>query len=165
MFKIIALSLLVFTSTPREEARIKALFLQNFMRNMEWPDNKDQKVYKIAVLGDVYVVEQVKSLTNNKLINNKAVEVVNYTSAVKMEDINILFLSKSLSDMYPEFHKIAVPNSVLVVTEEKGLAGRGAAINFVPKGNKLSFEYNKQTLENSKIKASRAITETGKAVK
>lgn len=165
MIKILAFSLLALTGTPREEARIKALFIQTFMRNMEWPTSKDEKTYKIGVIGDIYMVEQIKSLTNNRLINRKAVEVFNYTSDVKLEDLNILFISKNLSDMYPDFHKVAVPNSVLVVTEEKGLGEKGAAINFVVKGSKMSFEYNEETLNASDIKASHVITKSGEAVK
>lgn len=164
MIKIIALSLLALTGTPREEARIKALFIQTIMRNMEWPASKDEGTYKIGVIGDVYVVEQIKSLTNNKLINNKSVQVFNYTSDVKMEDLNILFISKTLSDMYPDFHKVAVPNSVLVVTEDKGLGEKGAAINFTTKGTKFNFEYNLETLNASAIKASHVITKSGKPV-
>lgn len=164
MIKIIAISLLSLFSTPREEARIKALFIQNFMRNMEWPTEKSDNKYRIAVIGDIYVVEQIRSLTNNRLINNKAVEVVNYTSNVKMEELNILFISESLSDLYPDYHKVAVPNSVLVVTEAKGLSKAGAAINFVSKGNKLRFELNTSTLAQSNIKASKAITETAQQI-
>lgn len=165
MLKVLAISLLSLFSNPREEARIKALYLHNFMRNMEWPTEKVDDKYVIAVVGDIYVVEQIKSLTNNKLINNREVVAYNYTSDIKMEDVNILFLAKSLSDLYPDFHKEAIPNSVLIVTEEKGLAQKGAAVNFINKGNKLTFELNTSTLEQSQIKASRAITETAKLIK
>ncbi|MEP5612862.1 MAG: YfiR family protein [Cyclobacteriaceae bacterium] len=160
MIKIVAISLLSLFSTPREEARIKALFIESFMRNMEWPAEKGTEKYSIAVIGDIYVVEQIKSLTNNRLINNKPVEVVNYTSKVKMEELHILFISKTLSDLYPDYHEIAIANSVLVVTEEEGLSKAGAGINFVSRGDKLEFELNATTLKDSGIRASKAITET-----
>ncbi|MEP1096307.1 MAG: YfiR family protein [Cyclobacteriaceae bacterium] len=164
MIKILAISILSLFSTPREEARIKALFIESFMRNMEWPAEKGTDKYNIAVIGDIYVVEQIMSLTNNRLINNRPVKVVNYTSDVKMEELNILFISKSLSDLYPDYHKTAIANSVLVVTEEKGLSKAGAGVNFVSQKDKLVFELNTATLEEAGIRASKAITETAEQI-
>lgn len=164
MIKILTISILSLFSTPREEARIKAMFIESFMRNMEWPAEKGADKYSIAVIGDIYVVEQIMSLTNNRLINNRPVEVVNYTSEVKTEELNILFISKSMSNLYPDYHEIAIANSVLIVTEKKGLSKAGAGVNFVSRDDKLEFELNATTLKDSGIRASKAITETARQI-
>jgi hypothetical protein len=160
MILTIVLSILSLFVSEGDDARIKALFMQNFMRNMEWPEGKSDVKYVIAVVGDVNLVQQIQELNNNRMINNRSVEAVNYTSEIALEDINILFLAKSLSDLYADFEKVAVPNSVLIVTEGKGMAEKGAAISFYQKGARLGIELNTKTLEASKIKASKTIINT-----
>jgi len=48
--------------------------------------------------------------------------------------------------------------SILVVTEEKGLALKGSDINFIVKDGKLAFELNQASVNKQKLKVSNELT-------
>lgn len=131
---------------------------------MEWPAEKGTEKYTIAVVGDTYLIDEASALAENKHINGRSIEVVNYTSDFHMASINVLFISNSLSDLLPNFQSLAKENAVLIVTESPGLAKKGAGINFFDKGGKLKFELSTSALEASGINASRSIIDIAKIV-
>lgn len=155
MVYVLLLSILSIFNNPREEAKVKALYINSFMRNMEWPSEKSDDKYVIAVIGEPLLVEQIRSLTNNQLINNKAVEVMTYRPDIKLREINILCLSKESEKELTEFKKLAVQHSVLLITEFKSALEKGAAINFITQNGKLGFELNTSTLQKAQLKASK----------
>lgn len=152
------------SGSVQEEARVKALYLYKFMQNMEWSTEKSEDEYLIAVVGDINLLSELRSVTKNKSINNKTIAVVNYSSETELKDINILFLSESLSDLFEDFHQKSMDNSVLLITESSGLGKKGAGVNFYSKDDKIRFEMNLETLEKSKINTSRQIRDIAKLV-
>lgn len=156
---------LLDTTTPKEDARVKALFMYKFMQTMEWPEGKSQEYYQISVVGDVNLLNELQGVTAGKSLNKKEIRVVNYTSDTDLKDINIIFLSQNLSDLFPDFYQLSLDNSVLLVTESSGLARKGAGVNFYQKGEKIRFEMNLATLEKSQINTSRSIRDIAKLVK
>lgn len=132
---------------------------------MEWPAEKSEDQYLVAIVGDVNLLNELASVTKNKSINNKSIAVVNYSSETELKDINILFLAESLSDLFGDFYQKSVDNSVLLVTESSGLGKKGAGVNFYGKDQKVNFELNLKTLERSQIITSRKLRDIAKLVK
>lgn len=160
---LLLLALGLFTTTD-QDAKIKAMYMYKFVQTMQWPVEKSSDNYVIAIVGDINVYDQAKTVTKGKSVNSKRIEVVNYTSEIEMSQINVLFLSNTLSDMFESFQKEAIANSVLMVTESPGFAKKGAAINFFAKGDKLRFEMNLSTLDKSGINSSRTIRDLAKLI-
>ena len=141
-----------------QEAKYKALFIYKFIRNMEWPEEKLLESYTIAILGDSKLIGELTSLADGRTVNGKNIRVIEYSSAMNMDDIHLLFISKDQSDQFESFSLRAKNNSVLLVTESPGFCTRGAPINFNYDSDRLRYEMNLTNLASAKIKASSSIT-------
>ncbi|MEP5614233.1 MAG: YfiR family protein [Cyclobacteriaceae bacterium] len=150
---IIGLSLSI--SSFGQESKYKALFIYKFMQNIEWPADKVASQYTVAVLGDSEVLDQLTTLTSGRKINGKSISVVSYSGSIS--GVNLLFLSRNNEDQFDSINKEAISNAVVLVTESKGFAKKGATINFNNEGGKLKFEMNPATLSASGLTASGSI--------
>jgi hypothetical protein len=136
-------------------AKIKASFIYNFTKYIEWPDKYKEGNFVVGVLGTTSFYNDLVTLLNTKTVGNQRFEIKNFASVDAISGIcHILFIPTESSSMLPEVLKKIKGKSTLVVTEKPGLAKKGAAINFVVENNKQKFEMNKANIEKYNLKVS-----------
>lgn len=137
-------------------AKLKAMFIYNFTRYVDWPQSYKEGNFVIGILG--------KSTLNTELTNfvsqgkkaggTQPFEIKNFTSNAGITKCHILIVSSEFAgDLGDVFNKVK-SSSTLVVTEKRGMAEQGAAINFVVHKNKQEFELNKANAEKHDLKVS-----------
>ena len=161
LFRYIALFLLLipFAVTPQSmgsdanEYNLKALFIFNFIKYMEWPQANQNGTFKIVVLGQSDIVESLKKISDEKRINNQKIEI---KASEDLDEINgqVLFIPRDMSDRLPECLSKFSGKGMLIVTEGKNLASKGSSINFVMLDNKMKFEINQVAVKNAGLKVS-----------
>ena len=136
------------------EPTIKALFLYNFTKYVEWSAEKNHDHFIIGIYGTSAVTDELKHVCANKKVNNKDIEIETINDLSQAENCNILFIPKDQDDQLKKITVAAEENGLLIVTEERGMAMKGAAVNIIEKDQKIRFELNETALKRAGLKAS-----------
>lgn len=162
MKKLLAIILVAFMSmsaTVRMQqdtnAKIKAVFLYNFTKYIEWPPSYKEGPFVIGVLGNnSALMTELNKMASAKMAGTQKFEIRNLTSFEGSTKCHILYIQPDKGGELPEVISKARGKSTLIVTEKPGLARQGSAINFVVQDNKTKFELNKANAEKYNLKVS-----------
>jgi hypothetical protein len=139
------------------EYQLKAAFLFNFGKFIEWPADsfaKDDAPMVIGVLGNDPFHGDLEKIILNKTINQHPFVVKKLETAAEASHCQIVFISasenKKLADIFRELRGA----SVLTVSDTAGFIEAGGMINFVLEENKIRFEINNTAAKQAKLKIS-----------
>jgi len=127
-----------------QEYQLKAAFLYNFAKFVEWPNHTaDPKApIVIVVFGRDPFGPALENTVWGKTINNRPL-VVRHTSRVQdVLPCHMLFLSAQEEPRAEEVLQAVEGAGVLTVSETDDFLEQGGAVRFVMDGNKVRFEIN-----------------------
>jgi len=147
-------------------AKIKAIYIYNFTKYIEWPDNYKQGNFVIGVVGtNPILLGELTKMATSKTVGNQKLEIKNITSTDDASDCHIVYILSDYSTQLTDVLGRIRGKSVLVVTDKAGLAAKGAAINFVYVDSKQKIELNKTNIEKYKLKVASALVDLSLQVK
>lgn len=135
------------------EYSIKAMFLFNFIKYVEWPATTEQAAFRIGVIGDNPIVEALQVVAAQKKTDARRIEIVRITS-ISDADCQILFFPHGENGKLEEWAKKVAGKGVLLITDDAKNSHKGAAINLLHIDNKIRFEINQSCGRNSGVKIS-----------
>jgi uncharacterized protein DUF4154 len=143
-----------FTSDPSgsegNEYQVKAMFVFNFTKYVEWPDVKSNDVFTIGVIGESEIIEPLERIATQKKVGDKRI-VIKTLSHDADEFCNIIIVSKSRLNKLDQVEKKYSGRGVLIISDE---SQRSAAINLVTRDNKIRFEINQSLAKSGGVKIS-----------
>lgn len=134
--------------------QLHSVFMYSFTRYVQWPDAKNTGDFRILVVGDSPILEELQKMAETKKVGTRAIKVEEASKITGNETSHIIFISAGKSALLPDALTKLGANGVLVVTEKEGLGSKGSAINFLMKDGKLAFELNQNALSKQGLKAS-----------
>jgi len=150
-----------------KEGEIKAAFVYNFAKFVEWPSGafKDvQSPFTICVLGKHPFGNALDSL-GQKSVGNRKIDVRFVQDPSDIEKCHILFISASERNSLPQILKQAKNDRTLTVSDMKGFSEAGGIITLVSTGEKMVFEVNLTAASQTSLKISSKLLQLGKVVK
>ena len=143
-------------SRPPTEYEIKAAFLYEFGRFVEWPVASRQSgdSFAICVLGEDPFGFVLDETVQGKTISGAMVIARRIVAIRDAETCRILFLSPSEDSRLPEILKALEGRSVLTVGEENQFTRRGGMINFRLEDNRVRLAINLAVTERAGLKVS-----------
>jgi hypothetical protein len=135
-------------------SKMKAIFIMNFTKLIEWPQPYREGNFVVGVIGESPLFNELSEMAKTKKVANQSLQIKKFSSPSEISNCHILYLSKDESGEISEVIKKIKTNSTLIITEETGLVDRGAGINFIIKDNRQKFELNKKNVEKYKLKVS-----------
>ncbi len=156
IFSFVLNSSCAICQTESNEYNVKAMFILNFMKYVDWPEKKTDNLFNIGVGGETDIYDALKSMVNNRNETGKIkIERISQDEAV---NYNIIILSKKESRNAEEWVKKYQGKGVLIITDEyKG--ENGGAINLVSTDNKIRFEINHTQAKLGGVKISSRLSE------
>ena len=139
------------------EYRLKAAFLWNFAKFVDWPTNafaSDTAPFLIGVLGDDPFGADLEQTVSGKLINQHPIAVKLYRTAVDARACHILFISNSEKHRLDDILKTLNDAPVLTVGETEQFTPSGGMINFILESNKIRFQINDAAAKAANLKIS-----------
>lgn len=124
------------------EHAVKAAFLYNFAKFVEWPDGtfrSPAEPVTFCVLGDGPVGGELERAVAGKTAAGRTVAVRRLSQLAGLDECRILFVGSSES---PRLHQILAAvgrRPVLTVGEEEGFIGAGGIISFVVRQSRVRF--------------------------
>jgi hypothetical protein len=139
------------------EYQIKAAFIFNFAKFVEWPrttlPNANSPMI-IGILGDNPFRDDLEKTIKNKTVDGHPLLIKQFQSAVDATNSHILFICDSEKTQMPEILKILQGSNVLTVGEMDRFNEKGGMINFVLEGSKLRFKINNDAATRAGLKIS-----------
>ena len=129
---------------PLREYRIKAAFLYNFAKFVEWPPEAfedNDSVLILGVFGDDPFGAALQSL-RGKTVRGRSLTIKRFDSLLDLDQCHILFITSSAQQQQQKALESLEGSNVLTVGEIQRFAEMGGIINFVVRNNKLRFEIN-----------------------
>ena len=123
------------------EYQIKAAFLYNFVKFVEWPPGATAKSVRVCVIGNDPIGDEVDALAG-KPIGDRVIEVKNIQSPANVSSCQVLFVAASEAPNLKSILTAARGAAVLTVGDTRGFAEHGVVINFYMDSRNLRFEIN-----------------------
>lgn len=166
---LVALSAGAFAAEPAasKEYKIKAAFLYNFTKFVEWPEERfataDAPIV-IGVLGPNPFSAELEATVQGRKVNARSVRIVRLESADKAAGVHLLFISAAADEAYASAVR-AEKEGVLTVGETDRFAELGGVITFKTVGDKVRFEVNVAAAEARGLKLSAQLQKLATAVR
>jgi hypothetical protein len=139
------------------EYQLKAAFLFNFAKFVEWPPEAfvgTRAPLVIGLLGQNPFGDDLKRTIHGKAISNRSLTVKEIHSLSEATNCHMLFISTSEKQRLPEILEGLHTASVLTVGETDGFTDDGGMIGFVLEGNKIRFRINETAARRAGLKVS-----------
>jgi len=136
-----------------QEANLKAAFIYNFTKYIDWGSYNSNYMFVIGVVGDDSpVIPALREIAKSRTINNKRIEIRIIDNLSKLRDCDVVFITKqSRFPLSSILNRLGL--GVLTIGESDGYASRGTDFNFVVVNDKLKFEANLNAIAASGLKA------------
>ncbi len=142
---------------PSLEHRVKAAFLYNFAKFVDWPTNAFTSAdapFVIAVLGDVSLAQVLEQAVRGKSVGNHPIQTRRIGDVRHIEPCQILFVARSQAQHSAKVLAALGNANVLLVGESPGFLAGGGAINFTNHEGQVRFEVNTAASERAGLKIS-----------
>jgi hypothetical protein len=149
------------------EYQVKAAFLFNFAKFVEWPPDafpRPDAPLQICVLGqDPFGVEFEQSIVE-KIVQGHKIKVVHPDGASQARACQILFIASSEKQRMRDILQGLRGASVLTVADTASFIQGGGIINFVLERDQVRFEINLRAAELAHLKLSARLLTVAKLV-
>lgn len=139
------------------EYQVKAAFLYNFAKFVDWPAEAlggSNGTLVIGVIGDDPFGGALDSAINGKTVNGRALVVRRLKWGQDLRFCHILFISASERKHLPQIIQSLRGASVLTVGDMGQFNQEGGIINFVLEASKVRFEINSRGADQARLRIS-----------
>jgi hypothetical protein len=142
------------------EYQLKAVFLFNFTKYVEWPASAfpdAQSPFVIGVLGDDPFGAALDDAVRGEKVNGRALIVHRYNSNDDVKDCQILFISQSESSRLEQIITGLKGRSLLTVGDMDKFTDRGGMIGLVTENNKIRLKINLEAAKAANLTISSSL--------
>jgi len=153
---------------PMDEYEVKAAFLYNFARFVEWPTQSfqtRQDPIVVCVLGRNPFGNALQEVIRGKSIDGRAFVSRQVADAEEARACQILFVSASAGKHFRSLWGSLKPAGILTVGEAEGFASSGGVINFKLDSGRVRFEINLDAAEHAQLHISSKLLSLAEIVK
>ena len=150
-----------------KEYQLKAAYLYNFTKFVEWPAPRfadELSPLIIGVLGRNPFGDELDKIVRGRTVNGRAIRVLVITTTEEMRTAHVLFVPAG-EETRPEFAAAVVQHLALLTAGESGaFTHGGGVITFTQADDKLRFTINLTSAERAGLKISAQLLKLATAV-
>jgi YfiR/HmsC-like len=139
--------------SQKVDLKISSLFLNYFIKYIQWPNNVNNNV--IGILSDDKTYKAIAAQLQNKKIGSGKIVLKRITSSSEALACNMIYASNpSVSKLY-EFQSVLSNKQIILVCDKIGSLRKGADIEIFAdedEDNKTKFALNKSALQEKGFK-------------
>lgn len=153
---------------PLDEYQVKAAFLYNFARFVDWPPQAfagPNEPLLICVLGEDPFGKALDNAVDGRKIEGRAIAVRRISDAHATRGCHMLFVSASERKRVLTLLASASGSGLLTVGDSDSATAEGMIINFILDGDKVRFAINVAAAERQKLRFSSRLLSLAVSVK
>jgi len=164
--------LLAFAAAAEEsptqlEYRVKAAYLFNFCKFINWPDNAlptPDSPLVIGVLAGGDALNVITAAMTGKAVDQHPVQVRSVTADGELPACHLLFVPRTAGRTAEEVRQAVGSAPVLLVGETDGFAERGGMLGFVHQENRIHFQLHLDRTSGAGFKVSSKLSNVARLV-
>jgi hypothetical protein len=147
------------------EYKIKAAYLLNFTKFVEWPTNRfptRTTPIRVGVLGKDPFGNDLERTMSGRVIEGRKFEIVRVEEPEASTNCHIVFISSSERRRVPEIVETLHKANVLTVGEHEEFLEQGGIIRFFLHQDTVRFEINPRAAESARLRISSKLMQIAK---
>jgi len=158
----LVLAALVSLPAKSQDEKLKAIFVYNFTKYVNWPGKSG--IFVITVLGKSAISAEIMSIASKKMVGNSPIEVKVVNTPEEITESHIVYIPTSKTIALAAIKQKSADYHYLVITEKPDACKSGSCINFTSKDGKLGFEISKVNMESYGLEVSSDLVKLGTVV-
>lgn len=161
-------TLAVAAGPETSENEVKAAFLLNFPKYVEWPPEiftTTNSPIRVTIIGDPGLAGNFEKVSAGKTVNGRALVLNTLPPTSELtNDCHILFISaasRRTAELLPRVRGA----SLLTISDEDAFLDQGGAIRFVRRDQKIRLEVNLTAATEARLKISSKLLSVADAVR
>jgi YfiR/HmsC-like len=150
--------------TSMSEYQVKALFLLNFVKYVDWPAGASGPI-TIGILGQDNFNDSLTNAVDGKNINGRAITIKHLSSGDSPDGCAILFISSSENSKLGAILGKTSSSPILTVGESESFLQSGGIINFMLKEGKIRLAINLKAAQKANLQISSKLLSVADVVK
>ncbi len=150
------------------EYKVKAGYLFNFAKFIEWPDSafsSAQAPLVVAVLNDAAALPVLQQVLQGKAVNGRPIEVRLVATPSAGNGAHLLLVTRTAKLEPAAIREQLGGSSTLLVGEAENFAEKGGMIGFFKDGESLRFQLNLEAATSAGLKVSSKLSSVARVVK
>ena len=147
-----------------QEYEVKAAFLYNLAKFVEWPDSQSKGPLIFGILGQDPFGETLDRIVNHKVVGGRAVAVKRSADLNQLADCQVLFVSASETKRLKQILKDLDGRPVLTVGDNDEFVRSGGTVALVLEQNRVVLEINADRTAQAGLKISSRALEVARIV-
>lgn len=152
---------------PPTEYEVKAAFLFNFSKFVEWPPKaftSESSPMVIGIVGDDPFGDALAQLVKDQTAQGRNIEIRHFAADEDCSASHLLFLSRSVAARTGEILRRIQGRPIVTVSEKDNFVRQGGVIGFVLVEDSVRFDINASTAERVGLKASSKLLAVARSV-
>jgi YfiR/HmsC-like len=149
------------------EYQIKAAYLFNFLKFVEWPDDAftdSLAPLVIGIVGDDPFGDSLPQVVIGKTVQGRDLVTRKYRAGESLRGCTILFVGASEKKRIPQLLAGLHGSSVLTVADVDGFLDEGGMIQFLSENNHVRFAINVDAANRARLKISSKLLSLARVV-
>lgn len=154
---------IILSSTPLCEAKgpseyqVKAAFVYNFARFIDWPPQSfadDGSPFVLGVIGDSEIASAVEQIVKGKTVSGRRMVYKRLSADAALDGCNLLLIGATEKRNVGRILDRLKDNNIVTVGETEGFVRYGGVIGFVVQSSKVGFDINVAAAGKKHLKVS-----------
>ena len=148
--------------TGTSEYAVKAAFLFNFAKFVEWPEGAfrgSDEPLTFCVLGEGPLGGELERAVAGKTVGGRATAVRRLSQLAGLAECRILFVASSERTRFDQILAAVGDRAILTVGEEEGFNRAGGIISFVVRQSRVRFRIERELAVRSGLRLSSRLLE------
>src|SRR4030042_1854532 len=154
-------------SVQYKEYLIKAAFLYNFIKFVDWPSESFKNgaaTINLCVLGDDPFGEALDTI-RDKIVKGRRLVIKRVRRVEQIEGAHLLFISTSEKGRVKQILKSLADTPVLTISEMEGFGQKGGITIFIAVDKNISLKINSEKAQQHKLKISSQLLKLARIVR
>ncbi len=152
-------------SITGQQSMFKALFMFNFAKYIEWPNQNSQKEFIIGVYGNDEIIPELKKLAAARKINNRTIVVKSVKNPSEVPNANLFYIPTQASGNIDKVTAYFADKPTLIITNKANLCTKGSGINYITQGGKMKYEIKKANITSHNLRVDTKLIALGIEIK
>ncbi|MBU1054111.1 MAG: YfiR family protein [Proteobacteria bacterium] len=143
------------SESSKMEPKLKAAFIYNFAKFVDWSTTYSKGIssqpFLIGVLGNDPITEELLAI-EGKLIKGRKMLVRTLSDIQDIKGCQVVFISASEKNNLISILNAVKNKEILTISDMNNFVDKGGSIGFVRIENKIRFDVNLKTAEKSNLK-------------
>jgi hypothetical protein len=151
-----------------KEYQVKAAFLYNFTKFVEWPAAKfadTNAPIVIGVLGRNPCGAVLAETIKDRKVNGRGIQVRQISTVAEVKGLHLLFITAAETSRFEGLAAALQESTVLGVGESEAFLTRGGTIMFALEEDKVRFEVDLNSAERAQLRVSAQLLKLARKVR